>query len=179
MLQPRYNLELTHLAVILYVYGNFCISLHSSHIGLFRSDVYLARAIMANTAEIASAPPKNLTNIPDPDISEKFEELVASGRMKITSANPYTTNARVVPKSQGPPKTLEFSKDSVILRYFLSLSNKQLDELQQTTDKIEESKKTLEKVLMSQEDEATYQEIVEGDNGPSAERGDKDHQFNQ
>ena len=58
MLEPKYNLELTHLAVILYIYGQFCVSLHSSHIGLFRSDVYLARAIMANTAEIASAPPK-------------------------------------------------------------------------------------------------------------------------
>ena len=152
MLDPQYNLELTHLAVILYLYGQFHVSLHSSHIGLFRSDVYLARAIMANTAEMASAPPKNLTSVPDPDITEQFEELCAHDRMVITSASPYTTNARVVAKSRGPAKTLEFSKDSVILNYFLSLSDKQLDELQKTSDKIDEAKKTLEKVLVSEEE---------------------------
>ena len=55
---------------------------------------------------------------------------------------------------------MEFSKDSVILSYFLSLSDKQLDELQETSDKIEEAKKTLEKVLVSEEEEAIYKEMM-------------------
>ena len=55
---------------------------------------------------------------------------------------------------------MEFSKDSVILNYFLSLSDKQLDELQETSDKIEEAKKTLEKVLVSEEEEAMYKEMM-------------------
>ena len=83
----------------------------------------MARAIMANTAEIASAPPKNLTEVEEPDITDKYDELVAADRLIKTSYNPYTTNARVVPKSRGPARTLEFSKDSVILKYLLSLSH--------------------------------------------------------
>ena len=160
MLGPKFNLELTHLALVLYIYGQYCVSLHSSHIGLFRGDVYTARAIMANTADIASAPPKNLADVEEPDITEKFEELKAAKRMIKTSYNPYTTNARVVPKSRGPARTLEFSKDSVILKYLLSLSHKQLDELQQASDKIGEAKKTLEKVLVSKEEEEMYEKMM-------------------
>ena len=161
MLKPQYNLELTHLALVLYIYGQNCISLHSSHIGLFRGDVFMARAILANTAEIASAPSKTLTDVEEPDITEKFEELEFARRMIKTSYSPYTTSARVVPKSRGPAKTLEFSKDSAILNYLLSLSEKQLDEIQQTSDAIGESKKELEKVLVSQEDEEMYAEMIQ------------------
>ena len=78
-----------------------------------------------------------------------------------TSYNPYTTNARVVPKSRGPARTLEFAKDSVILKYLLSLSHKQLDELHQTSNKIGEAKKTLEKVLVSEEEEKIYKKNYE------------------
>ena len=138
-------MELTHLALVLYMDGQYSISLHSSHIGLFRRVVYMARAIMANTAEIASAPPKNLTEVEEPDITDKYDELLAADRLVKTSYNPYTTNARVVPKSRGPARTSEFSKDSVILKYLLSLSHKQLDEIQQASDKIGEAKKTLKK----------------------------------
>ena len=110
MLKPPYNLELTHLALILYVYGQNCISLHSSNIGLFRKDVYMARAILANTDEIAAGPNKAQTEIEDPDITDKLEELKHNNRIIETSYSPYTTNVRVVPKSRGPAKTLEFSK---------------------------------------------------------------------
>ena len=54
---------------------------------------------------------------------------------------------------------MKFSKDSAILSYLLSLSEKQLDEIQQTSDAIGESKKELEKVLVSQEDEEMYAEM--------------------
>ena len=160
MLKPQYTLELTHLALILYIYGQNCVSLHSSHIGLFSGDVFMARAILANTAEIASAPPKSLTDVEDADISEKLEELEVSGRMIKTSYSPYTTSARVVPKSRGPAKTLEFSKDSAILSYLLSLSGKQLDQVQQASDALGEAKVELEKVLISQEDENMYAEMI-------------------
>ena len=139
MLKPEYNLELTHLALVLYIYGQNCISLYSSHIGLFRGDVYMARAILANTAEIASAPSKTRMDVEEPDITEKFEELKFSKRLTKTS--------------------YQFSKDSAILNYLLSLSEKQLDEIQQTSDAIGESKKELEKVLVSQEDEEMYEEM--------------------
>ena len=122
MLKPQHKLKLTHLALVLYIYGQNCISLHSSHIGLCRGDVYMARAILANTAEIVSAPSKTLTDVEEPDITEKFEELKFANRLIETSYSPYTTNARVVPKSRGPAKTLEFSKESAILSYLLSLS---------------------------------------------------------
>ena len=117
MLKLQYKLELTHLALVLYIYGQNCVSLHSSCIGMFRGDVYMARAILANTAEIASAPNKTLTEVEEPDITEKLEELKFAKRMIKTSYSPYTTNARVVPKSREPAKTLEFSKDSAILSY--------------------------------------------------------------
>ena len=164
MLKPEYILELTHLALILYIYGQNCVSLHSSHIGLFRGDVFMARAILANTAEIAAAPPKALTDVENPDISEKLEELEAAGRLIKTSYSPYTTSARVVPKSRGPAKTLEFSKDSAILSYLLSLSGKQLDQIQQASDAMGEAKKELEKVLVSQEDENLYAEMIKRTN---------------
>ena len=66
----------------------------------------------------------------------------------------------MVPKSRGPARTLEFSKDSVILKYLLSLSHKQLDELQQASDQIGEAKKTLEKVLVSEEEEKMYEKMM-------------------
>ena len=160
MLKSEYYLELTHLALVLYIYGENCISLHISHIGLFRGDVYIARAIRANTAEIASVLSKNLTDVEEPDINEKFEELEFASRLIKTSYSQYTTNARVVPKSRGPARTLEFSKDSAILHYLLSLSQKQLNEIQQTSDAIGEAKKELEKVLVSKEDEDMYAEMV-------------------
>ena len=164
MLKPQYNLELTHLALVLYVYGQNCISLHSSNIGLFRRDVYMAIAILANTAEIAAGPNKALTEVEDPDITDKLEELRANNRMIETSYSPYTTNARVVPKSRGPEKTLEFSKDSAILSYLLSLSEKQLDEIQQTSDALGERKKELEKDLVSEEDKEMYAEMIKQTN---------------
>ena len=163
MLKPQYTLELTHLALILYIYGQNCVSLHSSHIGLFRGDVFMARAILANTAEIASAPPKSSTDVEDADISEKLEELEAAGRIIKTSYSPYTTSARVVPKPR-QAKTLEFSKDSAILSYLLSLSGKQLDQVQQASDAMGEAKKELEKVLISQEDENMYAQMIERTN---------------
>ena len=73
-----------------------------------------------------------------------------------TSYNPSTTNARVVPKSRGPGRTLEFSEERVILKYLLSLSNKQVDELHKSSEEIEGAKKTLDKVLVSEEDEEMY-----------------------
>ena len=124
----------------------------------------MARAILANTAKIAAAPPKALTDVENPDISEKLEELEAAGRLIKTSYSPYTTSARVVPKSRGPAKTLEFSKDSAILSYLLSLSGKQLDQIQQASDAMGEAKKELEKVLVSPEDENLYAEMIKRTN---------------
>ena len=66
----------------------------------------------------------------------------------------------MVPKSRGPAKTLEFSKDSAILSYLLSLSGKQLDQVQQASDALGEAKVELEKVLISQEDENMYAEMI-------------------
>ena len=123
----------------------------------------MARAILANTAEIASAPPKSSTDVEDADISEKLEELEAAGRIIKTSYSPYTTSARVVPKPR-QAKTLEFSKDSAILSYLLSLSGKQLDQVQQASDAMGEAKKELEKVLISQEDENMYAQMIERTN---------------
>ena len=134
----------------------------------------MARAILANTAEIASAPSKTLTDVEEPDITEKFEELEFARTMIKTSYSPYLTSARVVPKSRGPAKTLEFSKDSAILSYLLSLSEKQLDQIQQTSDAIGESKKELEKVLVSQEDEEMYAEMIKRTNKELEE--EKEHQ---
>ena len=159
MLKPQYHLELTHLALVLYVNQN-CISLHNSHVGLFRKDVYMARALMANTAEIAAGPNKAQTEIEDLDITDKLEELKHNNRIIETSYSPYTTNLRVVPKSK-PAKTLEFSKDSAILSYLLSLSEKQLDEIQATSDAITEKKLELEKVLISEEEEQMYAEMID------------------
>ena len=70
MLKPVYQEHLTHLAAVLYVLGNFLLSTHSSNIGLFKPEVFMARALLANTAEVSSAPLKMLTNIEDPDVTE-------------------------------------------------------------------------------------------------------------
>ena len=159
MLKPKYHLELTHLALVLYV-NQHCISLHNSHVGLFRGDVYMARALITNTAEIAAKPNKAQTEIEDLDITDKLEELKHNNRLIETSYSPYTTNVRVVPKSK-PAKTLQFSKDSKILDYLLSLSEQQLDEIQETSDAITEKKLELEKVLVSEEDEQMYADMIE------------------
>ena len=67
----------------------------------------MARAILANTAEIASAPSKTLTEFEEPDITEKLKELKSASRLIETSYSPYTTNARVVPKSTWTSKNIE------------------------------------------------------------------------
>ena len=110
------------------------------------------------------SPYKAQTEVEDPDITDKLEELKYNNRIIETSYSPYTTNVRVVPKSRGPAKILEFSKDSAILSYLLSLSEKQLEELQVTSDAITERKKELEKVLVSEEDEQMYAEMIDKTN---------------
>ena len=39
--EDEYKFEFTHLATVLYMYGQFCMSLHSGSVGLFRKDVSL------------------------------------------------------------------------------------------------------------------------------------------
>ena len=73
---------------------------------------------------------------------------------------------------------MKFSKDSAILSYLLSLSEKQLDEIQQTSDAIGESKKELEKVLVSQEDEEMYAEMEKQTNKELEDLEKKENQKN-
>ena len=58
MLEPVYREHLTHLAAVLYILGNLVISTHSSNIGLFQPEVFMERALLTNTAEVCSMPPK-------------------------------------------------------------------------------------------------------------------------
>ena len=79
ILEESYKLELTYLASVLFVYGQFCVSTHASSMGLFKPEVFLARAVLTNTAGLLAKPPTVLTATKDPEITEKLHQMIENG----------------------------------------------------------------------------------------------------
>ena len=159
-LKPVYQEHLTHLAAVLYVQGNFVVSTHSSNIGLFKPEVLMARALLTNTAEVSSAPPKMLTNIEDPDVTEKLKQMRQAGKLAPVSSSPFLTNLRSVDKNKPAPKYLTFDKESEVLAYLLSLSNQDRNDVAQVSDDIDKAKKELEHLMVSKEEEEKYLQMI-------------------
>ena len=151
-------MELTYLASVLFVYGQFCVSTHASSMGLFKPEVFLAHAVLTNTAGFLAKPPTVLTATEDPDITAKLHQMIENGRAKLISGSPHITN---VPKNKGPPRVLAFELKSKILQYLLSSSDKTLKDLTEVSDNISIDKQDLEKVLVAKEDEAKYEVMIE------------------
>ena len=96
--------EFTHLATVLYMNGQFNMSLHSGSVGLFRKEVFLARALLNNSTEVVNKPPKQLTTSRYVHIDDKLEYVMAYVKVVEVTGNPYLVTCRMVPKNQ---KTLD------------------------------------------------------------------------
>ena len=76
ILEDKYKFEFTHLATILFMYGQFCMSLHSGSVGLFRRDAFLARALLNNNSEVKQKLLKELTTLRNVHIDDKLEYFI-------------------------------------------------------------------------------------------------------
>ena len=141
--EEEYKFEFTHLATVLYMYGQFCMSLHSGSVGLFRKDVFLARALLNNCTELISKPSKQLTTVRDVHIDDKLEYLFAYEKAVEVSGNPYLVSLRMIAKKPKDVRQLTFPDNSPVLKQLLELPNKTKEELRKATRDIEKQKQEL------------------------------------
>ena len=126
--EDEYKFEFTHLATVLYMNGQFCMSLHSGSVGLFRKDVFLARALLNNCTELVNKPSKQLTTTRDVHIDDKLEYLLAYEKAVEVTGNPYLVTCRMIPKKPKDIKQLTFPGNSRVLKQLLELPNKTQEE---------------------------------------------------
>ena len=123
ILQPGFETELAQLAALMFCYGNFTVSLHANHIGLFREDVFRAKTLLCpHTAVQNAKPPKSMGTTPDPDLEDKIEFMLHHGKMIECHASPFLTSMTAISKKRKLGQPIQFEKDSPILQHLLSLS---------------------------------------------------------
>ena len=154
--EDGYKFEFTHLDTALLMYGQFCMSLHSGSVGLFRKDVFLARALLNNCSEVVNKPPKQLTTTRDVHIDDNLEYLKAYEKVVEVTGNPYLVTCRMVPKKTKDIRQLTFPENSPVLKQLLELPNKTKEELQKATSDIQKQKQELQKHIMTDEEHKRY-----------------------
>ena len=122
----------------------------------------MARALLANTAEVLSAPPKILTNIEDPDVTKKLKQMEQARKLAPVSGSvPFLTNVRSVDRSKPAPKYLTFDKESIFVSaYLLSLSNQDRNDVAQVSNNIDKARKELEHVIVSKDEDGKYLQLI-------------------
>ena len=138
------------------MYGQLCTSLHSGSVGLFRKDVFLARALLNNSTEVISKHSKQLTTVRDVHIDDKLEYLLAYEKAIEVNGNPYSVTCRMVPKKTKDIRLITFPENSLVLRQLLELANKTKEELRKATSDIEKQKQELQKHIMTDEEHKRY-----------------------
>ena len=130
LLEKDFETELALLASIIFVYGNFCLSLHQSHIGLFREDVFRAKAILCPHTALQNAKiPKGIGEIDCPDLNDKIDFMLKHGKAVRMNASPFLTSMTSISKKRKISKPLQFEDDSPILQHLLSLSQPQREQI--------------------------------------------------
>ena len=119
----------------------------------------MARALLVNTSEVSSAPPKMLTNIEDPEVTEK--QMVIAEKLAPVSGSPILTNVWSVDKNKPAPRLLDFSGDSKVRKNIQSLSKEDKDYVALVSNNIDRAKIELERVMISKEKEDKYLQMIE------------------
>ena len=148
LFDKRFETELALLAAITFVYGNFVISLHASHIGLFREDVFRAKALLCPHTALQNAKiPKGIGEIDDPDLNDKVDFLIRHGKAVRCHASPFLTSMTSIEKKRKSSKPLEFEQDSPILKHLLSLSQPQQERIAQQSQTTMQARTKLAQIM--------------------------------
>ena len=144
ILQPEFATELALLAAMIFVYGQFTISLHANHTGLFREDVFRAKTLLCpNTAVQNAKPAKNMGMTPCPDLDDKVEFMLRHGKAVRVKASPFLTSMTSIAKKRKTGKPLEFPKDSPLLQHLLAMTRPKRDHLARQSRRIMEARENL------------------------------------
>ena len=154
--EEEYKFEFTHLATVLYMYGQFCMSLHSGSVGLFRKDVFLARALLNNCTEVISKPSKQLTTARDVHIDDKLDYLLCYEKAVEITGCPFTVTLRMLRKKPKEPTQMAFPSKSPVLKELLDLPNRTKQDLRNATNSIEKQNQELKKHIMTTEEHDKY-----------------------
>ena len=150
LLEAEFETELALLASIIFVYGNFVVSLHQSHIGLFREDVFQAKTLLnPNTALQNAKPPKGIGEIDDADLNDKVDFMLRHGKAIRCHASPFLTSMTSIAKKRKASKPLEFAEDSPLLQYLLTLSQPHKEKLADQSKAIVTARKKLAQHLQT------------------------------
>ena len=164
ILQPEFATELALLASLIFIYGQFTISLHSSHTGLFREDVFRAKALLCpNTATQNAKPSKNMGLTPCPDLDDKVEFMLRHGKAVRVQASPFLTSMTSIAKKRKTGKPLEFPTDSPILQHLLSLSRSKQEHLAAQSHRITQAREELSASLHQGENSEVAKGCEQGD----------------
>ena len=144
ILQPEFATELALLAALIFVYGQFTISLHANHTGLFREDVFRAKTLLCpNTAVQNAKPPKNMGMTACPDLDDKVEFMLRHGKAVRVNCSPFLTSMTSIAKKRKTGKPLEFPQDSPLLQHLLSMTRSKQDQLAQQSQQIMKAREDL------------------------------------
>ena len=121
LLQNQYKLELTKLACIMYVYGQFGLSLHALDTGWFKRQ-FEVKTLLASTAPTSSFPAKQATENTSPDLDERISFLKKQNKVAEILGSPFQAQLSAVPKNYKTGKVIHSSKSDPILKYISSLS---------------------------------------------------------
>ena len=159
ILQPEFETELALLAALIFTYGQFTISLHASHTGLFREDVFRAKSLLCpNTAVQNAKPSKNMGMTPCPDLDDKVEFMLRHGKAVRVHASPFLTSMTSIAKKRKTGKPLQFSADSPILQHLLSMSRPKQDQLSTQSQQIMKAREELAATHTQQRYNKTHKE---------------------
>ena len=131
----EFELELLHLACILYSFGNFNVSLHSLDTGSFRQE-FKVQTLLAPNAPLCSFPSRAATQATDPDLDERIEFLIKTGKCQIILGSPYLNQISSVPKKYKCSQTIHSTKSDPLLLYIDSLSNESKQSLAERSQEL-------------------------------------------
>ena len=144
ILQPEFETELALLASLMFVYGQFTISLHANHTGLFREDIFRAKSLLCpNTAVQNAKPPRNMGMTFCPDLSDKVEFMLKHGKTIRVHCSPWLTSMTSIAKKRKAGKPLQFPPDCPILQHLLEMSRPKQTQLSQQSLSITKARKEL------------------------------------
>ena len=142
LLKEEYKLELTKLACIMFIYGQFGLSLHALDTGLFKRQ-FEVKTLLAPTAPLSSFPAKQATENTSPDLDERISFLKKQGKIAEILGSPFQAQLSAVPKNYKTGKIIHSSKSDPILQYISSLPEKDKQQLANQSSEITEIHKNL------------------------------------
>ena len=139
---PMFTLELLQLSCVLYLFGQFNVSLHAMDTGWFRRELEV-KTLLAPTAPTSSFPSKQATENVSEDLDERIDYLMQQGKAQIILGSPFLAQITSIPKNYKTGRVIHSTQSDPVLAYISGLSETHKTQLSKKSEELTNHQRSL------------------------------------